>query len=222
MNTEYEEPEELSKPLHVRKPGKGMEKTEEKKSGKKEDIKRDLNKTKEKASDTKEDVKEGLNEAKEEVVEQKEDLEKESKKEGMTPAEKVLKDIRARFMEGAESLSNYASENKSEKPAKNPLVDVLEDNTTITLIIDLPNIDKEDIEIGISKNSVDIQANFDEKPEDDERNFLQKERNYGTVHRTIKLNKEIKVKESKAKYENCTLTLTLPKTSEDITKMTID
>jgi HSP20 family protein len=57
-------------------------------------------------------------------------------------------------------------------------------------------------------------------PEDS--NFVQKERCYGKTYRKIKLSKEIKVNEAKANYKNCTLTIRLPKTVEDITKVNIE
>jgi HSP20 family protein len=200
----------------------GINKTKDKASEKTEDLKHGINKTKDKASEKTEDLKQGFNDFKEDISSEKENLEKESEKEGVTPAEKVLNDIIARFKQGANSFTDYATESGNKKEALvTPLVDVINRNDSITLIIDIPNVNKEDIDIGISKNSVDIEAKFKDEPDDDG-NFIQKERNYGTVHRKISLNTEIKVKESKAKYENCTLTIELPKMVEDVTKMNID
>ena len=227
MKSEFEESDELTKKMHVSKSGKKdvsdtLNKAKSEASEKKEDIKVSLNKTKDKASEKTEDLKQGLNDVKEDILAEKEKLEKESEKEGVTPAEKVLNDIISRFKQGANSFTDYAIESGNKKETLvTPLVDVINRNDSITLIIDIPNVNKEDIDIGISKNSVDIEAKFKDEPDDDG-NFIQKERNYGTVHRKISLNTEIKVKESKAKYENCTLTIELPKLVEDVTKMNID
>jgi HSP20 family protein len=226
VKSEFEESDELTKKMHVRKTGtkdtSTLKKAKDKASEKSGDIKVNLNKTKDKASEKTEDLKQGLNEAKEDISAGKEKLDKESEKEGITPAEKVLNDIIARFRQGANSFTDYAIESGNKKDTLvTPLVDVIDRNDSITLIVDIPNVKKEDIDIGISRNSVDIEAKFMSEPEDDGK-FIQKERNYGTVHRKITLNTEIKVKESKAKYENCTLTIELPKMVEEVTKMNID
>jgi HSP20 family protein len=63
---------------------------------------------------------------------------------------------------------------------------------------------------------------YKEEPEVEEAKFTQKERSYGKTHRKIPLSTEIKVKEAIAKFKDCTLTITLPKTVEDITKVNIE
>ncbi len=83
-------------------------------------------------------------------------------------------------------------------------------------------VKKDDIDIGISKNSVEITAIYKKEPEIEDAKFTQKERSYGKTHRKIPLSTEIKVKEAKAKYKECTLTITLPKKVEDITKVNIE
>jgi HSP20 family protein len=205
-----------------------MGKAKETMAEKKEDVSSKIEEVKEGASEKKEDIEKSMGEAKEEVEEQKEKLEKESEEEGMTPAEKILNDIVTRFRQGTgqinEAITDYRSESESEtsKTLEKPLVDVLETNDTIILVADISGVKKDDINIGISKNSVELTAIFKEEPEVEDAKFTQKERSYGETHRTIMLPTEIKVKEAKAKYKDCTLTLTLPKTVEDITKVNIE
>ena len=196
---------------------------------KKEDISGKIKEVKEEASEKKEDVTKKMGEVKEEAEEKKEKLEKESEKEGMTPAEKLLNDIVAKFRQGTEAISDYRMESetskediKKSKKALKPLVDVLETNDTITVIADISGVKKDDIDIGISKNSVEITAMFKEEPEVEDAKFIQKERSYGKTHRTIKLSTEIKIKDVTAKYKDCTLIITLPKMVEDVTKVNIE
>lgn len=192
----------------------------------KEDISDKIEEVKEEASDKKDEVKGNLEDAKKEAEKQKKKLEEDSEKKGMTPAEKVLNDIITKFRQGSdqinEAISDRSSESETPKVAKKPLIDVLETNETIYLIADISGVKKDDIEIGISKNSVEITAKFKESPEIDDAKFKQKERSYGKTHRKILLSTDIKVKEAKAKYKECTLTLTLPKLVEDITKVNIE
>jgi HSP20 family protein len=243
-----EEKEKKLRPLHLRiDEGKIIVGSEDKKTGtkkeisskvedvkkgaseKKEDISNQINEIKKGASEKKEDIEENVGKAKKEVEEKKEKLEKDSKKEGMTPAEKILNDIVKKFQQGTgqinEAISDYTTEpetSKKPKMALKPLVDVLETNDTITLIADISGVKKEDIDIGISKNSVEITTMYKEEPELEDAKFTQKERSYGKTHRTIALSTEIKVKKAKAKYKACTLTITLPKKVKDIIKVKIE
>ncbi|MGB7968100.1 MAG: Hsp20/alpha crystallin family protein [Methanobacterium sp.] len=248
--------EKLKKPLHV-KEGKVIktpsEKNEtsstsgtdtgktsndksmkEKMGEKKENMSNKIHEVKEGASKKTEDIQEGISDVTEEANKTKEEYEKESEKEGMTPAEKVLNDIVTRFRQGTgqinDAISDYntkpedGKESKSNKPKKalKPLVDVLETNDTVYLIADISGVKKDNISIGISKNSVELTVKYKEDAEIEDAKFTQKERSYGETNRTVKLSSEVKVHEAKANFRNCTLTITLPKVVEDITKVDID
>jgi HSP20 family protein len=245
--------EKLKKPLHV-KEGKvvktpsekgtssgTVEKTstdksmKEKMGEKKEDMSSKIHEVKEGASEQKEDIQEGISDVTEEAKKTKEEYEKESEKEGMTPAEKVLNDIVTRFRQGTgqinEAISDYnakpeggkeSKESKGPKKALKPLVDVLETNETVYLIADISGVKKDNINIGISKKSVELTVDYKEDPEIEDAKFTQKERSYGETHRTVQLSSEVKVHEAKANFRNCTLKITLPKVVEDITKVNID
>ena len=206
----------------------------EKMGEKKENMSNKIHEVKEGASEKKEDIRKGLSNVKEEAKKTKEEYEKESEKEGMTPAEKVLNDIITRFRQGTEqinaAISDYntkpkegkeAKENKTKKALK-PLVDILETNDTIYLIADISGVKKDNISIGISKNSVELTVKYKEDTEIEDAKFTQKERSYGETNRTVKLSSEVKVHEAKANFRNCNLTITLPKVVEDVTKVNID
>jgi len=128
-------------------------------------------KLKEGASEKTEEVKENLNEAKDEAVEKKEDMRKKVKR-GNDPCRKGLNDIVTRFRQGTgqinEVISDYTSEQESSKKDKKtvekPLVDVLETNDTVIIIADISGVKKDDINIGISKNSVELTAMYKEDP----------------------------------------------------------
>jgi HSP20 family protein len=189
----------------------------------KEDASSRIEEVKEDASEKKEEIEDKLGEFKEEAEGQKAKLEKESKKEGVTPAEKLLNDLVSKFKEGKVQIDEAISDYKKPETSKSkPLVDVLETNDTITLIVDISGVKKEDIDIGISKNNVEITAMFQKEPEIEGAKFTQKERCYGKINRTINLSAEIKVKEATAKYKQCKLTITLPKEVEDIFKVNIE
>lgn len=211
-----------------RKLDKKVDETKEDVSNKKDEINFKLKDVKDTAGEKKDELKQGLEDTVDEAEKQKQKLEKESEKEGMSPAEKILNDIVTRFRQGSdqinEAIVDRSEESKSSKKGimKKPLIDVLETNDTIYLVADISGIKKDDIELGISKNSVDITATFKDEPEIEDAKFIQKERNYGKTHRKIMLSTDVKVKETKAKFKDCTLTITLPKKVEDMTKIEIE
>jgi HSP20 family protein len=208
--------------------GKKVDKAKEDVSNKKDELNVKLEDVKDKASEKKEELNQGLEDTVDEAKQQKQKLERESEKQGMSPAEKILNDIVTRFRQGSDQINDAivdrSEESKTSKKdlIKKPLIDVLETNDTIYLIADISGIKKEDIELGISKNSVDITATFKDKPTIGDAKFIHKERNYGKTHRKIMLSTDVKIKESKAKFKDCTLTITLPKTVEDVTKIEIE
>jgi HSP20 family protein len=242
MAEKYESDPELEKKMKLEKTSEGkvidikgtssgkkeemetkMKETKVKMKEKKEDMSSKIHEVKKGASEKGEEVKSSLEDVKKEAEEQKEQLEKESEEEGMTPAEKILNDIVNRFKQGTGQINEAIyKEDESKNLVEKPLVDVIETNDTVTVIADISGLKKDDIDLGISKNSVEITAMFKEEPDDEDIKFTKKERSYGETHRKIMLSSEIKVHEAKANYKNCTLTIVLPKTVEDITKVDID
>ena len=118
-------------------------------------------------------------------------------------------------------MSDYTSQGPSKNPSGKPLVDMVETEDSFMIMVDLPGVKKEDVDIGISKDNLEITAQFEEEGKMDSGTFVQKERNYGEVHRSIPLSAEINVKKATANFKDCVLTVTLPKAQKEITKVKI-
>ncbi len=184
--------------------------------------------TKEKYGDVKEgakekygEVKESLGDVKEETKAQTERLQRESEAEGRNPAEKFLSDMISGFRQKTDEVNQAMTERTG--VTATPLTDIIETNQEIIVISDIPGLDKDKIEIGITPSTVEITATYLEQPPTIENpQFIQKERGYGAVHRIINLPAQIEVNQSKANYKNCTLTINLPKKQKTLTKITIE
>ncbi|HOI71167.1 MAG TPA: Hsp20/alpha crystallin family protein [Methanobacterium sp.] len=208
--------------------GETKEKTQEKLGETKEKLGEEKEKTQEKLGDVKEESKEKWGEAKENLRDVKdeatfkfEEYLRESEKEGKNPAEKFLSDIISGFVQKTEDV-NQAMAERTGTLTTIPLADVIETDNSITVIIDIPGLSKEDMDLGISKDNIEITINYDKKPPLTSGKFIQKERGYGTVHRTINLPTFIDVKKASASYKNSILTITLPKKQKQMTKITIE
>ena len=93
--------------------------------------------------------------------------------------------------------------------------DVVEKDGNIELIMDLPGVQKENIEIKLEDGNLIISASTsgskstEEKSEN--KNYIRKERHSGKYTRSFYIGKHITSEDIKAKFENGTLSLTFPK-----------
>ena len=92
-------------------------------------------------------------------------------------------------------------------------VDVVEKNGTYRVRADLPGMRKEDINVRIDGNVVNIEAHTQDAngETDGESKLLFNERYYGTVSRTFTLGQEVDEAKASGKYADGVLTLELPK-----------
>ncbi|MDO8251266.1 MAG: Hsp20/alpha crystallin family protein [Rhodoferax sp.] len=92
-------------------------------------------------------------------------------------------------------------------------VDVVEKDAGFTVRADLPGVKKEDINVRIDGNLVQIDAETKSEKElkEDGGKVLRCERYYGAVSRAFTLTQDVDEAKAVAKYENGVLTLELPK-----------
>ena len=91
-------------------------------------------------------------------------------------------------------------------------VDVKETEGGYTVQAEVPGVPKEDIHVSVEGNVVSLRAEvrqLDQKTEGEK--VLRSERYYGSVARSFQLPADIDAAQAKAKYDNGSLTLTLPK-----------
>ncbi len=91
-------------------------------------------------------------------------------------------------------------------------VDVTESDRAYTVQAEVPGVNKEDIHVSVDGSLVTLSAEIkqeDVQTKDDK--TLRSERYFGSVSRSFQLAQDIDQSESRARYENGVLTLTLPK-----------
>jgi HSP20 family protein len=91
-------------------------------------------------------------------------------------------------------------------------IDVEEKDKAYTVRADIPGVKKEDINVRIDGNMVQIDAETKQDKEVKEKGkLLRSERYYGSVSRSFSLSQDIDESKAIAKYENGVLNLELPK-----------
>lgn len=114
-----------------------------------------------------------------------------------------LKDKQEEF---GKTIADYAASEKL-------LTDIINTENSIIIKTDLPPLTKDDVNVNITEDSVEIIAQFEE--EDENLDFITKERNYGKIVRTIALPVVIDVKKVSASFVDSVLTIELPKVQEE-------
>lgn len=92
-------------------------------------------------------------------------------------------------------------------------VDVVEKDGAFKVHADLPGVKKEDINVRVDGNRVqiDAEARREKDVKEEGGKLLRSERYYGTVSRVFTLSQDVDEAKVEAKYENGVLTLDLPK-----------
>ena len=100
-----------------------------------------------------------------------------------------------------------------------PPAELEETDDALYLRVELPGLKKQDIQVDVSAESVAIRG--DRKLSDTEEETVKRrsEFRYGSFQRTVGLPTRVQHTEAKAAYEDGILTLTLPKTEAEKTKV---
>ncbi|MGL4670193.1 MAG: Hsp20/alpha crystallin family protein [Methanobacteriaceae archaeon] len=134
--------------------------------------------------------------------------------EKLSETRKQLEDGLADFYSSIKSKQEEFGKkvNKYVKPV--PLTDIIENEDSIILKSDIPNVNKETIDINVFEDSIEICYEPISK-DDDELTFIQRERSHGETKRVFELPSIVKHKEAKARYENSVLTIEVPKLKKE-------
>ncbi|MBQ8848102.1 MAG: Hsp20/alpha crystallin family protein [Candidatus Gastranaerophilales bacterium] len=107
-----------------------------------------------------------------------------------------------------------------------PAVEIKENKNSYKMKVELPNVNKEDIDVELNKNSISIKAESKFEQCQEEENLKTTEFRYGKFVRVIPLEQEINPDEAKSEFKNGILHIELPKIhedkKEDIKKLKID
>jgi len=94
---------------------------------------------------------------------------------------------------------------------REPLVDMKETEDSVIIEVELPGLNKEDIQLKATDDSLEIKGESKKIVEEAKEGFIRKERSYRGFYRRISLPIKVKPEEAKAKYENGILRVELPK-----------
>ncbi len=95
-----------------------------------------------------------------------------------------------------------------------PLTDVAEEENKVTVTMDLPGVEKENVEFSVKDNVLIISAEKGKQEEAEKEVYLRKERVFMRYYREIALPQGATEEGANAQLKNGVLTVTLPKTTQ--------
>ena len=99
--------------------------------------------------------------------------------------------------------------------------DIYEKDGNYCIEMDLPGYDKKDIDINFDNKYLTITASKEEEEKDEEKNYIRRERSYGSYKRQFFLG-DINEEEIKAEFNNGILKVVVPKKEVIDTKKKIE
>ena len=95
-----------------------------------------------------------------------------------------------------------------------PKVDIIDRDEDILVRAELPGVDKKDLDISITDNTVTIHATTSREQEQEEGEYYRREITRGSYSRTLALPAEVDAEGAKASFKDGILELTVPKVAK--------
>jgi HSP20 family protein len=96
-----------------------------------------------------------------------------------------------------------------------PLVDIFESEAGVTLLVDLPGVDKTDVSVEVKDNILTIKGNRTSEDAVDDGNYYRRERSFGGFQRSFGMRGPISPDKIKASFKNGVLRIELVKPVEE-------
>lgn len=104
---------------------------------------------------------------------------------------------------------------------KLPRVDIIDDDKDLLIRAELPGVDKKDLDISMTENSLMIKARTRHEEKEEKINYFRSEIVQGQYARTIELPVDIDIERTKTSFKNGILELTAPKLGSSIRRNSI-
>ena len=105
-------------------------------------------------------------------------------------------------------------ENDTSRLTYSPLMNVNETDCDYLVMMDLPGVEKKDVEVNLSNGVLTVSGERKTSEKSDENNHIRHEATYGTFSRSFELASDIIEDKIKANFKDGVLNITIPKVKE--------
>jgi HSP20 family protein len=127
----------------------------------------------------------------------------------------TLQDRINRLFEDAFPRTADDDEDLSAGAVWRPYTDIFETESGVTLLMDLPGVEKEDVSVEVKENILSISGSRTCKEDADESNYYRRERSYGSFKRSFGMRGAIAPEKIKASFKNGVLKIELTKPQDE-------
>jgi HSP20 family protein len=97
-----------------------------------------------------------------------------------------------------------------------PGKDIIETDDSVIVQVDLPGIEKDDIELNLTETKLKVKAKFDIEQEIEQGNYITiSDRKSGYIRRTVRFPKKVIPNEADAEFKNGVLRVEIPKLEKE-------
>ncbi len=93
-------------------------------------------------------------------------------------------------------------------------VDVYDKDGAIVVKVDLPGIDKQDLDVTLSDHRLTVRAHKKHEENVEQEHFYRSERSFGTISRTVELPAAVEADKAHASFKNGVLEIRLPRADD--------
>lgn len=134
------------------------------------------------------------------------------KREGFSDLEQIQHEVNRLFNT---SLSRWLDDDRGlMESAWNPATEMRESKDSIVVIVDVPGVAREDIDVSVHGDQLTVKGEKKQEKEEKEKGYVRSERFYGSFMRSITLPCEVDAARVDASYKDGVLKLMLPKKEE--------
>ena len=108
----------------------------------------------------------------------------------------------------------HSLENGDSRLSYSPLMNVSETESDYLVMMDLPGVEKKDVEVNLSNGILTISGERKTSEKGDEKNRIWHETTYGAFRRSFELTTVVVEAKIKANFKNGVLNITIPKAEE--------
>lgn len=109
------------------------------------------------------------------------------------------------------TMSSFPALNFPSMPMTSMSCDVLDEGDRYVIHAEMPGVEKKDVKLNASDNSVEISAEHKEESEEKKKDYLRKERKSVSYYRRLPLLEKVDSSKAQAKLNNGILTVDIPK-----------
>jgi HSP20 family protein len=147
--------------------------------------------------------------------EEKQEIQKAQPVHALNPFEEMERLMESHFPRNwfRSSLWDYPSwgDLSSRLEVVRPKVDLIDRDHDIVIKAEMPGVDKDDIDISVTRNTVTIKGETSHEEEEEKGDFYRKEMTRGSFSRRLTLPADVDEEKAKAEFKDGVLELTLPK-----------